>query len=247
MNIQIGCCGFPVSRPEYYQTFPVVELQNTFYQLPKAETARRWREDAPDTLEFTLKAWQVITHPPSSPTYRRMSDRVRRQVGDAAGFFQPSATVREAWERTAEIARILQAKVIVFQCPPGFQESEAHRDNLYQFFQRIPGSDFHLVIEFRAAWQPATIKTLCADLHLSHCVDPFKEDPVCGNITYLRLHGSPPGKAMYRYQYTDADLQSLQQKVKQYSQSGKPIYCLFNNLSMWNDARRFKQLLESDP
>ncbi len=244
MNIRIGCCGFPVHRGEYYQTFSVVELQRTFYQLPRAETARKWRQEAPDDVKFTLKAWQVITHPPSSPTYRRMSHRVRHQMGNNAGFFQPVATVWEAWERTAEIAHLLQAQVIVFQCPPGFLETEIHINNLYRFFQRISGCDFHLAIELRAKWQATTLKNLCTDLHLSHCVDPFKEDPVYGPITYLRLHGCPPGKTMYRYQYTDADLQFLQQKVNRYIQSGKSLYCLFNNLTMWNDARRFKQLLE---
>ena len=33
MDTKVGCCGFPVVRGRYYETFGVVELQQTFYQL----------------------------------------------------------------------------------------------------------------------------------------------------------------------------------------------------------------------
>ncbi len=35
--VKVGCCGFPVEKPEYYRRFPVVELQQTFYKLPKVD------------------------------------------------------------------------------------------------------------------------------------------------------------------------------------------------------------------
>jgi len=50
----------------------VVEVQQTFYQIPRIATGKRWREEAPPDFEFTMKAWQLITHEPSSPTYRRL-------------------------------------------------------------------------------------------------------------------------------------------------------------------------------
>ncbi|MHC1610664.1 MAG: DUF72 domain-containing protein [Candidatus Methanospirareceae archaeon] len=33
--------------------------------------AERWRLRAPKEFEFTVKAWQLITHEPTSPTYRK--------------------------------------------------------------------------------------------------------------------------------------------------------------------------------
>src|SRR3972149_1570909 len=34
MQVKIGCCGFAMDRRKYYGAFPVVEVQQTFYQLP---------------------------------------------------------------------------------------------------------------------------------------------------------------------------------------------------------------------
>jgi len=45
MTIKVGCCGFPVNRREYFRHLQLVEIQQTFYQPPRAETARRWRRE----------------------------------------------------------------------------------------------------------------------------------------------------------------------------------------------------------
>jgi uncharacterized protein YecE (DUF72 family) len=62
MAIKIGCCGFPVAQARYARHFPVVEVQQTFYQVPSLATLAGWRERLPSDFEFTLKAWQLITH-----------------------------------------------------------------------------------------------------------------------------------------------------------------------------------------
>jgi len=69
--VKDGCCGFPVGMKKYFENFDVVEVQKTFYKPPSQKTAEKWRKNAPENFEFTIKAWQVITHPPSSPTYRK--------------------------------------------------------------------------------------------------------------------------------------------------------------------------------
>jgi len=75
---KIGCCGFGIARPKYFETFSVAEIQQSFYQPPKPDTVKRWRDEAPIDFEFTLKAWQLITHEASSPTYRRLKEPVRK-------------------------------------------------------------------------------------------------------------------------------------------------------------------------
>ena len=57
----IGCCGWPEARARYFEHFPVVELQTTFYQPPSPELAEKWRSQAPPEFIFSLKAWQLIT------------------------------------------------------------------------------------------------------------------------------------------------------------------------------------------
>ncbi|OYV02673.1 hypothetical protein CGW93_04335 [candidate division bacterium WOR-3 4484_18] len=93
MVIKVGCCGFPLSRKQYYEIFKVVEVQQTFY----------------DGFEFTIKAWQLITHTPSSPTYRKLK-RTSIDTGKAElyGNFKLTAEVLHAWEVTREAANILK-------------------------------------------------------------------------------------------------------------------------------------------
>ncbi len=54
--VKVGCCGFPIARARYAQQFPVVEVQDTFYQPPAHKTLERWRAEVPADFEFTLKA-----------------------------------------------------------------------------------------------------------------------------------------------------------------------------------------------
>lgn len=95
--IKVGCCGFGVARPKYFQQFSLVEIQQTFYQPPKPNTAKRWRDEAPSDFEFTLKAWQLITHEPTSPTYRRLKTQLNKKEKEQLGGFRWSAPVRRAW------------------------------------------------------------------------------------------------------------------------------------------------------
>ena len=72
MTMEVGLCGFSMAQSKYALHFPVVEVQHTFYQPPAAATLDRWRAAMPAAFEFTIKAWQLITHSGSSPTYRRL-------------------------------------------------------------------------------------------------------------------------------------------------------------------------------
>jgi len=229
--IKVGCCGFGEARQKYFAEFRVVEIQATFYQPPKPETARGWREKAPAEFEFTLKAWQLITHEASSPTYRRLTEKIPGTRLRQCGSFKPTAEVFGAWERTEEIARALGSKIVVFQCPATFTPTEAHKRNLKQFFKRISGKGFRFAWEPRGEWKPDEVKALCEELDLIHCVDPFKSAPAWGKIRYYRLHGITG----YPYRFTDDDLGKLGESCG----GQRQVYCLFNNVSMLEDARRF--------
>ena len=97
---KVGCCGFATRQREYYRLFRVVELQSTFYKLPQTETAERWRSEAPSNFEFCLKSWQVITHPATSPTWRRMSKVSLPPNRTKYGHLRPTSQNFEAWEKT---------------------------------------------------------------------------------------------------------------------------------------------------
>ncbi len=228
--IKVGCCGFSEARSDYFQHFSLVEVQRTFYKLPQVETCRRWRAEAPRSFEFTLKAWQLITHQASSPTYRKA--KLELEKPDRYGFFRPSAEVLGAWERTLRIAKVLEARVVLFQCPASFTPTPEHLANMRAFFGLAERDGLIFAWEPRGDWSGRLIEKLCRELDLVHCVDPFQRLPVYGELAYLRLHG----KGGYRYRYTDQDLRGVLEWCSEYPEA----YCLFNNISMFDDASRLR-------
>lgn len=231
--IKIGCCGFSKARAEYYKHFSLVEVQRTFYKLPRLETCRRWRDEAPSDFEFTLKAWQLITHRATSPTYRKAKLKVARP--DRYGSFQPTDEVFDAWEQTVEIAKLLKARTLLFQCPASFTPSVEHLSNMRTFFRAVDRAGLVFAWEPRGDWSGEVVAGLCRELHLIHCVDPFQRLPVHGELAYLRLHG----KTGYRYRYTEEDLKRMLEWCGEYQEA----YCLFNNISMFDDALRLQRLV----
>jgi uncharacterized protein YecE (DUF72 family) len=60
--IQVGCCGFSASMRKYFEKFSTSELNSTFYRYPQDKTVEGWRQKAPKSFEFTVKAHQDISH-----------------------------------------------------------------------------------------------------------------------------------------------------------------------------------------
>jgi uncharacterized protein YecE (DUF72 family) len=235
-EIKVGCCGFAAAQKKYFELFKVIEIQQTFYQLPEIKTAEKWRHGAPPDFEFTMKAWQLITHVPSSPTYRRLRERIDPARAGRYGGFRPTMEVMDAWKRTAAFARALGASIIVFQCPASFRPLKQNAENMRAFFSKIDRAGFIFAWEPRGAWPDDLIKMLCEELNLIHCVDPFKNESRWGDIDYFRLHGITD----YGYTYTDKDLEILRKKIRH-----KPTCVMFNNITMKEDALRFLKLLKS--
>jgi uncharacterized protein YecE (DUF72 family) len=232
----IGCCGWSEAQARYFAHFPVIEIQSTFYDPPAPRVAARWRAFAPPGFTFCIKAWQLITHAPSSPTYRRLRSPVDPADRPLLGSFQDTQQVWRAWQKTHEIADILRAAVVVFQCPASFQPVPANLRNLSRFFQKIGRPSFRIAWEPRGAWPPDLIYQICAEHGLIHCVDPFVNNSVYGGALYWRLHG----KGTYSYHYSDEELGQLN-KMLVLQQTDHPAYVMFNNVSMKDDAHRFMQ------
>jgi uncharacterized protein YecE (DUF72 family) len=233
-DVKVGCCGFPVRKQEYAARLPVVEVQQTFYQPPRVKTAQTWRGEVAEDFEFTLKAWQLITHESSSPTYRRLRQPLSEAERRQAGAFRPTSIVQRAWDATREIAQALGARVILFQCPGRFGPSPENLANMRRFFGELNRGEFTLAWEPRGPWPQEVVSALCRELQLLPAGDPFATPIFPGPQVYFRLHG----RGGYRYSYTDADLQDLVHLL----QDRKEAYVLFNNLSMWTDACRFWNL-----
>ena len=78
MNVRVGTSGY--SYPEwkgnfypeklaakdmlrfYAERFPTVEINNTFYRMPKEALLQGWADQVPESFRFVIKASQRITH-----------------------------------------------------------------------------------------------------------------------------------------------------------------------------------------
>lgn len=235
--VKTGCCGFRSSQREYTARFPVVEVQQTFYQPPKVETLRRWREDAPEGFEFTLKAWMLITHEARSPVYRRLKRELTDTEKEGAGGFRASKIVREAWRTTLACIEALEARRVLFQCPASFKPTAQNIKRLRRFFDTIKRPDsLQCLWEPRGDWPRELILELCRELRLIHVVDPFAARTVTPEACYFRLHG----RRGFRYVYEDDELEELYEMLPHAATS----YVLFNNVRMLEDAARFQALVE---
>ncbi|HVM31200.1 MAG TPA: DUF72 domain-containing protein [Candidatus Limnocylindrales bacterium] len=237
-RVRLGLCGFTMAFEDYLREYRLVEVQQTFYEPPREATMRRWRAQASADFEFTIKAWQLITHDASSPTYRRLRSSLSGADRVEAGGFRPTPIVLRAWQRTLDCAALLRATAILFQCPASFRSTDANIERLRAFFATInrpPG--VRMLWEPRGPWSPQLLGILCRELGLVHVVDPFVSTTVTPEQTYFRLHGTTGA----RHVYSDAELGHLADMLP--AGPTHPPYVLFNNLPRVGDARRFKALL----
>ena len=231
----VGCCGFSVGKTKYYESFDLVEAQQTFYQPPSQRVLESWRTSAKEGFRYTMKAWQLITHDPMSPTYAKLKDPIPDFKRLNYGYFKPTSEVWRAWETTDAAARALGANIIVFQCPSGFRPTQENMDNMAAFFKKVRRGGYTFVWEPRGSWQDKDISRLCAELDLVHCVDPFKLSPCYGKIKYLRLQG----KGGFKYSYSEAELKELITR----HECDQDVYVMFNNSWMYDDALKMKALI----
>jgi uncharacterized protein YecE (DUF72 family) len=243
VELKVGCCGFPGGMESYFNEFKLVEVQTTFYNLPKVETAKVWRRRAPKDFEFTVKAWQGITHPPTMPTWRRTRLRVSRESIEKYGLLRNTTEVFESWSRTREICKTLEAKICLIQCPSCFEATKTNIENMKQFFSTIDRGGLTIAWEPRGdTWTEKLIESLCRELELVYCIDLFaKPIPHFGETVYLRLHGKPPGSNLYNYKYSDGDLKKLSTIINRLD---REVYCLFNNKWMREDAKRLLDIIK---
>jgi uncharacterized protein YecE (DUF72 family) len=111
----------------YSERLPAVEINNTFYRMPKAELLAGWAEQVPDGFRFVLKASQRITH------FKRL-----KEVSEEVGYF-------------LRIAATLGDRLgpILFQLPPNLKKD---LPRLEAFLELLPAAT-RAAIEFRhASW-----------------------------------------------------------------------------------------------
>jgi uncharacterized protein YecE (DUF72 family) len=246
MRIHVGCCGWARGRAQYFRSFSTVEIQSTFYRLPRLETVARWREEAPEGFVYCIKAWQALTHPPQSPTWRRSGMKPEELERKHFGWLRPTKDNLEAWRQTKEICDAVGARVCVIQCPPSFKCTPENAEYMRKFFSKIDRGETLLAWEPRGDWKDHQdeIKELCGELELIHVVDLMRREPLSKHpVAYVRLHGLNPREYDYKYEYSEGELGELAMRLKKLAKKHKEVYCMFNNYVMYDSATGLQRIL----
>lgn len=194
----------------YAQTFPTVELNVTFYRLPRRTTFAGWHEQTPPSFLFALKGSRLISH------LKRL------------------ANVEEEVSRLFHHAEALREKlgVVLWQFPPSWQLDTARLASFCALLasQPVTGAVRH-AFEFRhRSWFAPEVYRLLERHNFALCVADAPRWPCCEQATadfvYLRFHGS---QKLYSSCYTSAELAAWAEKIATWRSQDRDVFAYFNN------------------
>ncbi len=152
----------------YYATqLPAVEINNTFYRLPRANVIESWAEQVPGDFRFVIKASRRITH----------FKRLRNSREEAEYLVE---TVSGLGDRLG---------VILFQLPPNFKKDLERLDD---FLDDLP-TGLRAAFEFRHdSWYDEEVYALLRKHNLALCLADNEGDEArdlvgTADYGYLRL------------------------------------------------------------
>jgi uncharacterized protein YecE (DUF72 family) len=207
----------------YSEHFDTVELNNTFYSLPKPAGLQRWRESSPTNFCFAAKGSRFITH------MKKLKD--------------PEAALSKYFDCIERLNEKLGP--ILFQLPPGWTYDH---ERFAAFLKTLP-THHRYAFEFRnQTWDNPQAYGLLREYNAGYCIFDLAgyQSPltITADLTYIRLHG-PGGK--YQGSYSDDALRGWAKQMERWAQSLKAIYIYFDNDDSGyaaHNALRLKALLD---
>ena len=239
MQIRIGTSGWHYKhwvgryypgdiRPEhmlehYLQDFDTVELNNTFYQLPKESSFQAWRQAAPAKFLFAVKGSRFITH------MIKLKD--------------PDRGISNFMPRAELLGRKLGP--VLWQLPPGWK---VNVERLEEFLSRLP-KKIRYAFELRnPTWMTDEVYEVLRKYNAAFCiyelagyVSPIE---ITADWTYIRLHGPTPFK--YQGSYTDRQLTAWAKRIEEWKSKLAAAYVYFDNddsAYAVDNAMRLKELV----
>jgi uncharacterized protein YecE (DUF72 family) len=236
--VRIGCSGwnyrhwrgafYPDRLPVkawfayYAEQFDTVEINNSFYRLPKAETFDTWREQAPPGFRYSVKANRFITQ--------------AKKLKDC------EAPVGRMIEPTRHLGSALGP--ILYQLPPSLG---LNLERLESFLELLP-TDLTHVFEFRdKSWYTDSVLELLKRFDAGFVVHDFpgRTSPrwVAAGLVYVRFHG---GIGKYYGRYSEEALLDWSAWMAAEARAGRSVWVYFNNdvaAAAIDDARTLKAMI----
>lgn len=191
----------------YAENFETVELNSSFYHLPRKSTFAGWRERTPEDFLFAVKVSRFISH--------------RKHLKDC----------RKAWVKFYRRAVLLKEKLgpFLIQLSPNWKRDRERLEKFVEVIKDVsPGERF--CFEFRhPSWFEEEIYHLLEENNLSLVVADTPDYPYRERMTadflYLRLHGRDE---LYASEYGRKELEDWAEKMEKWGRS-RDVYCYFDN------------------
>jgi uncharacterized protein YecE (DUF72 family) len=220
----------------YADYFPVVEVNTTYYRIPRREMVERWVERTPPGFIFDVKPPRALTSTPETPR----GEAPEPDAAEAAAFAEAIAPLAEAGKLGA----------ITFQFPPSYRNTEEHRDYLRLLPELFP--DYAVAVEFRRRdWLAAAHAADTLDLlQEAGLVYTMADEPQFGSgsvpplfgvtnphLAIVRFHGRN-AEAWYRFtgssrdrfdwNYTQQELAEWTPKIERAAREAARVHVFFN-------------------
>ncbi len=202
-----------------------VEINTSFYHLPRRTVLAGWRERTPADFQFAVKAWRAITH------YRRLTDCAE----PLGAFFERLRALRE------------KCGPVLFQLPPRWH---VDLERLSDFLALLPDGR-RFAMEFRdPSWHCDAVYDLLHGRSVAFCPFELAEltapRVVTADFTYVRLHGRG---ARYRGAYSDEALADWADWLAGNIVEGRDAHVFFDNTDEADhavrDARRLTDRVDA--
>ncbi len=214
----------------YSQYWKTVEINSSFYHLPREKTFLNWYNRVSADFVFAVKVNRTITH----------LKRLRN--------------INDIWFTFLSRASLLQEKLgpLLIQFPASFPSTPENISYLEDFLslskeyiKRLPVKNLLLACEFR---HPSWFSSLVYDLLHKYKVALViadssrypKQEIVTADFVYVRMHGPT---ILFGSEYTASQLKQLARKIKNWSSKGLDCYIYFNNDYKGYAITNAKQLL----
>lgn len=235
---------------EYAGHFPVVELDTSFYAIPKQETIQSWIDKTPDTFRFFPKAYGVMTlHKPYDEEFATMDEAFE--------------TYLDAFLPMLEQNKI---KAFLFQFPPYFDCIKKHV-NYLRYVKKMM-KELPIAVEFRhPSWfsetnKERTLAFLREQSWTNVVVDqpqtpnnsvPKIPEVTSSSLSVLRLHGRNYAGWLGEnvtdwraertlYEYSMEELKEFADLVRDLQKDTNEVCVIFNNNSGGHAAKNAKEL-----
>lgn len=218
----------------YSQHFQIVEINSTYYAIPKPESLKRMAEVTPPDFLFTAKAHSSMTH---------------ERKKDQSIFDQFEAAIQPLVEAN-------KFRGILAQFPQSFRNNEEARRHLSFLKERF--KNYPLIAEFRhASWLTPPVFDFLRELDIAYCAVDEPNLPglmppevvATSNLGYVRFHGrnaetwyGGDSSERYNYLYTEEQLKEWAPKISNLANSTQDTFVFFNNCHAGYAARNAKTM-----